>query len=179
MVVLVSGAGALGMPLASAEDGETRASLPRVRVKTAQGQVVGQLAAARDLTLAVEQVVSGKAQILEVPRSEILRAEVSQRPSRKGRGLAIGLLAGVGAAIAIGRTVPCGHVYASGGGDSEDIHCLEPALLSGLLTVPAGALLGYAVAPGEKWRPVDVTELSLQPEVPRGGGIALRLVVGF
>ncbi len=178
MVVLAFGAGAVGMP-ASAEDGKDRASLPRVRVTTAQGQVVGQLAAARDLSLAVEQVVSGKAQIIEVPRSEILRVEVSQRPSRKGRGLAIGVLTGVGAAIAIGRSVPCGGVCPSGGGDCEDIYCAETGLASALLTVPVATLVGYAVAPGERWRPADMTELSLRPEVPRGGGIALRLVVGF
>ena len=178
-MVLALGVGVASMPLASAEEGEARSTLPRVRVTTAAGQVVGRLAANRELTLAVEQVRKGKVQVVEFQRSEILRLEVSQRPSRKGRGFAIGVLAGVGAAIAIARSVPCGGVCASGGGGCEDIYCVDMALASALLTVPVATCLGYAMAPGEGWRTADATEVFLQPAVSRGGGVGLRLVVGF
>lgn len=178
-MVLVFGAVEVGISLASAEDGEARSSLPRVRVTTAQGQVVGQLAATRDLTLAVEQAEKGTLRLVEVRHSEILRLEVSRRPSRKGRGVAVGALAGACAAFAFSRSHPCARSCPSSGGGCEESYCVELALMSGLLTVPVGALLGYLVAPGEKWRPADVTEVSLQPGVPRGGGVALRLVVGF
>ena len=50
--------------------------------------------------------------------------------------------------------------------------------LSALLTVPLGALVGYAVAPGEKWRSAGVPELTVQPTVSRGGA-GVQVVLRF
>ncbi len=45
--------------------------------------------------------------------------------------------------------------------------------------MPLGALLGYVVAPGEKWRPAELKELSVLPTVSRAGGFGIRLVISF
>ena len=51
-------------------------------------------------------------------------------------------------------------------------------LLSAVLTVPLGALLGHAIASGEKWELVAGAQLSLQPLVTRDGG-GVRLAIRF
>ncbi len=176
---LVLALGVLGARPAGAEGVDEPGATPRVRVTTAHGQFTGRLVAVRGWTIDLEQAQKGKLLTVQISRADILGLEVSRRSSRKGRGLAAGFLAGAGAAIVIGLTVPCGGVCASGDGGCYDIHCVDTALLSGLLTLPLGACLGYSLAPGEGWRPADVTELSLQPVMPRGGGVGIRLAIGF
>jgi hypothetical protein len=55
----------------------------------------------------------------------------------------------------------------------------ETGFLSGVLTVPAGALLGALIAPGEKWRPAGVAELSVQAGASRGGGWWAQVALGL
>jgi hypothetical protein len=55
----------------------------------------------------------------------------------------------------------------------------ETSLLSGILTVPLGALLGVAIAPGEKWRPIGVNQLSVGATMSRSGGVGLQVTLRF
>lgn len=45
--------------------------------------------------------------------------------------------------------------------------------------MPAGALLGAAIAPGEKWRPVGMDGLAVRPRVSGAGGVGLEVAIGF
>jgi hypothetical protein len=173
----------------SAAAEETTASVadPRVRVTTAEGRLVGRVVTVRGETLVFER--AGRADTLEIRRPEILALEVSERPSRRGRGAAIGALVGVGAAVAIGvaggDTCTASPGPADWGNLTERINsnlCFghaETALLSGILTVPLGALVGVAIAPGEKWRPVGMNQLSVGATASRGGGVGLRVTLRF
>ena len=55
----------------------------------------------------------------------------------------------------------------------------ETGFLSGVLTVPAGVLLGALIAPGEKWRPAGAAELAVQAGASREGGLTVRVTVEF
>jgi hypothetical protein len=157
-----------------------------VRVTTRQGRLAGRLVAVRDDAIDLLQEEKGSAQTRQVSRAEILGLELSQRPSRKGRGWALGAVAGVGAALAIGAG-RCGGgsagscaVGATTCNDSiRHSDCVALVALSGLLTVPLGGLLGHGVAPGEKWGPADLTTLEVQPAVSGGGGVGIRIAIGL
>jgi hypothetical protein len=56
---------------------------------------------------------------------------------------------------------------------------LRDPLARGLLTVPLGALLGVAIAPGEKWRPIGVKQLSVGATASRSGGVGLQVTLRF
>jgi hypothetical protein len=177
---------AAGRP-AGAEDGAATLQGPRVRVTTAKGRLVGRVVTVRGEALVLER--AGRAETIEIQRPEMLALEMSTRPGRRGRGAAIGALVGIGAAVAIGvaggDTCTASPGPADWGNLIEKINsnlCFghaETALLSGILTVPLGALLGVAIAPGEKWRPAGVGELSVQAGPSPGGGVGVRLTVGF
>jgi hypothetical protein len=104
-------------------------------------------------------------------------------------GARIGFLAGLGAAVAIGVFV--GETCAADPGpatlenfsqkldSSLCINHFAAGLLSGIVTVPLGGIVGVAVMPGEKWRPAPVSSLSVQPVAARGGGLGVRLAIGF
>ncbi len=174
-------------PSASAEETTASAVGPRVRVTTAKGRLVGHVVTVRGETLVFER--AGRADTLEIRRPEILALEVSERPSRRGRGAAIGALVGIGAAVAIGvaggDTCTGSPGPADWGNFTEKLNsnlCFshtETAALSGILTIPLGALLGLAIAPGEKWRPAGVGELSVHAGPSPGGGVGVRLTIGF
>jgi hypothetical protein len=164
---------AAGRP-ARAEDAKAVAPGSRVRVTTSDHRFVGRLAALRGETIILERE---KGETLEIHRAEVLGLEVSQRRGRKLKGAAIGLLVGLGAAAAIGVA---GSDDCSG--RSSGSLCFGPAevtAISGILTVPVGALLGALIAPGEKWRPAGVADLSVQAGPSRGGGFGVRVAVGF
>ncbi len=143
--------------------------------------------AVRDLTIDLERSDKGSMQRVEVSRAEILGLDVSQRPGRKRLGVAAGVLAGFGAALAIGIGPSCSGSRSAAScapgvatcNDTVANGCAAASALRGFLTMPLGGLLGYVMAPGEKWRPAEVRELSVQPTLSRGGGIRIRLVIGF
>ncbi len=85
---------------AIAEEAPVAAREPRVRVTTAQGRRVGRLVTIGDEILVLER--AGRKDTLEIRRPEVLALEISERPSRRGRGATIGGLVGLGAAVAIG-----------------------------------------------------------------------------
>jgi hypothetical protein len=139
-----------------------RLTAPSVSGKRLVGIVVG----LDEATLTLQR--QGGKDTLQVPRRAITGVEVSQRRSRKGKGAGIGALVGLGAAVAIGLAADdeCGFCYSKG----------ETAAIVGILTVPAGALLGLAVAPGEKWHPSSLDRLSVRITPARGGaGVSVSL----
>ncbi len=146
---------------------------------TANDRFVGRLAEVRDETVVVKRARGDRTETVEIRKADIHRLEVSERTGHKGRGAKIGALVGVGAAIAIGVAAgeDCKAVPgpATWGNFTEKLNsnlCMghgATGALSALLTVPLGALVGYAVAPGEKWRSAGVPQLTVQPTVSRGG----------
>jgi hypothetical protein len=162
---------------------------PRLRVTTAQGRFVGRVVSLSDEALELARGKDERGKALRIPRRDVIKLEVSERPGRRGRGATIGALVGLGAAVAIGVAggETCGSDPGPGSWDNftEKLDynlCFgrtETAVLSGILTVPLGALLGAAIAPGEKWRPAGARDLSMSAVAPRGGGIGVRVSLRF
>ena len=182
--------GLVGVVPAVGDEASSPAPDTRVRV-TAPGvlgkQVVGTLVHMDDMTLAVRP--KGK-DVLEVPRSAITRFEVSRGKSLRGKGAKIGAIVGLGAAVAIGLIAgeDCGSLPEPAPGIlglSERLHrnlCIDKApmaLFSSLLTVPAGALVGLGVAPGERWVRTTPDRVRLTVTPVRGTGIGAALSVRF
>jgi hypothetical protein len=159
----------------------------RVRVTTAEKRLVGRVVTVRDDILVLQR--GAEEDPLEIRRPDVLAIEVSERTSRRGKGAKIGALAGLGGAIALGVVAgescspPPGHVGWGNLTEALDANmCFshaETAFMGGILLVPLGALVGLAVAPGEKWRPAGASGLSVQAGPSRGGGVGLRLAVRF
>jgi hypothetical protein len=155
-----------------------RLTAPSLSGKRLVGTVVG-----LDETSLTLQREGGK-ETMQVPRGAITTAETSWRRSRKGKGAVIGALVGLGTAVVLGFAI--GENYC---GDtppelraimsSLGLVCLSKGETAGVLAlvgVPAGALLGLAVAPGEKWHPSSVDRLSIRITPARGGaGLTVSL----
>jgi hypothetical protein len=160
-----------------------------VRVTTSKGRFVGRLVELKGETIVLARQKEGRTETLDIYGPDVSRFEVSHQPSRKGKGARIGMLAGLGAAIAVG--VFGGESCASDPGPADWSNfsrkldsslCIghgEAALLSGILTVPLGALVGAAVMPGEKWRPAPVGGLAVRPVAARGGGLGVQVAISF
>lgn len=171
---------------AAAEEAEALVSGSRVRITTAEDRVVGRRVALRGETIVLERA---RGETLHVRRADVLGLEVSQRPSRRGRGASLGALAGMGAAVAIGlaggqdcASSPGPATWANFTETLDSNLCLnrtEAGFLSGILTVPVGALLGAVIAPGEKWRPAGAAELAVQADASGARGLTVRVTVGF
>jgi hypothetical protein len=173
----------VGVSAAQADEPGPVAPGPRVRLtapSVSGKSLVGTLVGLDEATLMLQR--QGAKETLQVPRRAITRVEVSQHRSRKGKGAGIGALVGLGAAVAIGLGAGdlCGPIQ----GDDlvarlERNFCHgkgETAAVVGILTVPAGALLGLAVAPGEKWvaSTPDRLRVSVVP-VRSGAGLTVSL----
>lgn len=160
----------------------------RVRLTTAKERFVGRLAEVRGETVVVNRPRGDRTEALEIRKLDIQRLEVSAGPGRRGRGARVGALVGIGAAIAIGvaageecQSVPGPATWANFTEKLNSNLCMghtATGALSAILTVPLGALVGYAVAPGEKWRSAGVPALAVQPTVSRGGA-ALQVTLRF
>jgi hypothetical protein len=190
-MVLALVAGTPGVTAALAGEGSAAASGARIRV-TAPGisgkRLVGTLARMDATTLTLSQE-NGKG-ALEVPRNAITRIELSRHASRKGRGAKIGTLLGFGAAVAIGLASgeDCGSLPEPQPGllGLEDrlrrSFCIDKvtmAALSSVLTVPGGALLGWAAAPGESWVATTPDRLRLAVAPVAGGGVGASVSIRF
>jgi hypothetical protein len=160
----------------------------RVRLTTANERFVGWLGDVHAESVVVKRKRGDGTETVEIRKRDIQRLEVSAGPGHRGRGAKIGALVGIGAAIAIGVAAgeDCQSVPgpATWGNFTEKLSsnlCMghtATGALSAILTVPLGALVGYAVAPGEKWRSAGVPELTVQPAVSRGGA-ALQVTLRF
>ena len=185
---LISGVAAVSS--AQAQEPSPSASGARIRVTApavAGSRLVGTLVGMDETSLTL-RADKGKG-TFAVPRNAITRLEVSRHRSRKGEGAGIGMLIGIGAAVAVGL---------SAGGDCESVAVPDPwlfglserldrnlcvgkgeaALLTSLVTVPVGALIGYAAAPGERWVATAPERLHLAVK-PVRGGVGATLSVRF
>mgnify|MGYP001033206310 CR=1 FL=1 len=175
------------VPPAIAEEADLRVG-QRVRVTTAAERIVGRLVAMDDVSLLLSPASGRSAEPLAIFRSDVLGLEVSVRPSRRGTGARIGLLAGLVGAVLIGALggedcqSPGPNTWPNFSRNLKAKMCVshgEAFFLSALVTLPAGALVGAAIAPGEKWRGVGVDRLAVRPTLPRAGGIGLEVAVAF
>ena len=156
----VVAAGLLLMGATSSPGDEAAAIAPGTRLRvfapTLGGKpMVGVLQSLRDntLTLAAE----GHASAVVVPRQEITRIDRSGGRHSRGRwavrGAGLGLLAGVAIGLAAGNscTNELIDVFTLGACSAG-----PKAAIGAILGVPAGALIGLAVPPGERWEHVPL-----------------------
>lgn len=175
---------ALSPPVRAAEEKPPQS---RIRVTTVKGRTVGALAEVRGETLVLERPRGERVERVEIRKAEIVVLERSERRSHKGTGAMIGALAGVGAGVVFGllagdecQSVP-GPATLSNLVDKLNSNlCFsrgDTMVMGGILFVPLGALVGYAVAPGEKWKALGISELDVRPVVSRNGAgvqVAIR-----
>lgn len=156
----------------------------RLTVPSVSGKrLIGTLVGLDETTLTLRRY--GVDDTLQVPREAIARLEVSRHRSRKAKGAALGALIGLGAALAVGVAAgdDCGLIQ----GDDfstrlQRSFCFdkgETAVISAILFVPAGTLLGLVAAPGEKWEPSTPGRLRVGVAPMRGGGVRVGLSVAF
>lgn len=106
---------------------------------------------------------------VRVPRKALVKLEVSEERSRKGRGALIGAGVGLGAALALAA------IASSDDDDVDIITGPEFAVGLSLLFVPAGAAVGAIAAPGERWAPVKFNDGGRGISVPRiGAAFSIR-----
>jgi hypothetical protein len=156
---------------------------PRVRVTLASSgtRIVGDLVEQNESALFIQKGRKDP-KCITIPRSDVAQLERSVQPSRKGRGLGIGLL--VGAAVAVGVGLASGNdcvADATGFDNLGNILCsqTEKAAMVGLLTVPLGMLLGAMAAPGEQWRPEGLPSVAVGVGPAPGGGVSAQVALRF
>jgi hypothetical protein len=162
------------LPAAAADEGAVPAG-SRVRVSTPKGRLVGRFVGRQEMTILLARETDGRTDTLDIPLSDVSRLEVSQGRGGRGRSAMIGALAGLGAAVAIGLVA--GEDCSSGGDLCFDHGTV--ILGSAALAVPLGALVGFAIPPGEKWGPAPAGGLSVRPQAARGGGMGVRVAIAF
>jgi hypothetical protein len=143
--------------------------------ETADQIVVGRLVAQDDKSLTL--IINNGRDRAVVPRARITTLERSLRPSKKGTGAATGAV--VGALFS-------GFVGLAAGGDCSGgmvIICFPPyaaALVSSLVLVPLGALIGTVAAHGERWEVISGHQrLALRVAPTRSGGMTAAVSLRF
>lgn len=176
-----------GSPEASCSD-RTLAAGERVRVVAPRGlrtPTTGYLLGSDAATLAVD--VDG--QTLSLPRESVTRLERSTRRSRKVLGMKIG--GGIGFAAGVGVGIALVSAESTGSCDQ----CGTAVAILGAVGALPGALLGAAVAPGERWVAEDPGTVCVERRAAKyqkdrrrvrvgitpapGGGVGFRLSVAF
>jgi hypothetical protein len=161
----------------------------RVTLLSSGDRIVGRIVEADDDAIVLRRQKGDQIERLRVPRLDIRKLEVSQRRSRRGRGAGIGALVGVGTAVVLGVVAgescsppPTENSLLTFSQSLDSSLCFshaETALLTAIVTIPVGALLGAAIAPGESWRPVDDHHLMLSVGPASGGGVSARVTLRF
>jgi hypothetical protein len=167
------------IPLAAgANDGEESRTGPRVRVTQASSRerTVGRLLEQTDEVLVLEKGSAGGGDLVRIPRSDVAHSEVSVRRGRKRMGAAIGALAGALVAVVVIASDDSG---CSSGGYAPCFSQGEATAMAGALTVPAGALIGALLAPGEKWKEDSLSRFAVGLGPAPGGGLAARVALSF
>lgn len=100
--------------------------------------------------------VAGRATPLSVPRTRIVKLEVSEGPRSRGTHALIG--AGIGLAVGalIGSTQNAAYIHSGG-----------VAAVGGIVGAGIGALIGVAIPPGDRWAVVPNSHLQVG-FAPRG-----------
>jgi hypothetical protein len=180
VVALLLGGLSLGIVRPAFADEVDPAPGTRVRVTTARKRIVGRVLAFEKDVLLLER--EGVREPLNIPRPDVLALEVSSGCGSRGRTAKIGALVGLGAAVALGVLAGEDCPPPPNPNPFDFDLCFDHAatgILSGILTVPLGALAGYAVGHGERWRPVTTPHVSLGVGPSRRGGASVRLAIAF
>jgi hypothetical protein len=141
--------------------------------------IVGRLVASDEAALWIRRTEEGLfspgwpfrrrgGETLMLPRESVTRFERSVRPSRKRLGATIGALFGATAMVVMFERATTG----------EDEGCSGCGALAMLVAVPF-AMLGYAIAPGDRWAAEDPRKVHVAFIRPRGGGVGVRLSLAF
>ena len=170
-------------PAALPGDSDPPPTTPRVRVTLVSSgkRIVGDLVEQNESALFIQKGRKDPKRIT-ILRSDVATLERSVRPSRKGRGLGIGLLVGAGVAVGVGLASGNDCVADATGFDNlNNILCspTQKSVAVGLLTVPLGMLLGAVVAPGEQWRPEGLPSVAVGVGSAPAGGVSAQVAVRF
>ena len=112
-----------------------------------------------------------------IARRDISRLEVRNRESKKGKGLLLGVAAGLGVAAIVGLT---SKDYTKVEGCFLCWSKADQAGLTAVLTVPVGGLIGLAVAPGGQWTRVSSPDRLIGKAPSRAAdGFSARVVLSF
>jgi hypothetical protein len=139
---------------------------------------VGQLVESDDATLTIFRDDRGlvgwpfrrrNGDTLKLPRESVLRLERSMRPSRKKLGGLIGGLVGFAAGVVVIERARVGEDHG---------WCQGYGLVAGVIAVPF-AMIGGAVAPGDRWAVEDPKKGRVGFTRTPGGGTGFRLAVSF
>lgn len=168
---------ALIVPAAGGEDALAVKAGSRVRAYVGNGPgdesasgsktITGRLLGISETTITIHE--AEKHTPLVLPRQMVTKLELSLRRGRRGNGALIGFGAGVAAAVAVGL---------ASGSDENCSLCFSAADISvmySLLLGPAGAAIGAAVAPGERWQTITPDRIRLGP----GGAPNARAAFAF
>jgi hypothetical protein len=171
----------------AAETEEPLTASPRVRVTAPSfsgRRIVGTAVAFDDAILTLR--AQGTKEEIRIPRAAIARLESSRRRSRKRLGAGIGLLAGIGAAAAFQHAAhkTCERAVdrAEWEGLGGFFTCLgagAAGLLGAIVSIPAGTLIGWAAAPGERWEEAPVDRVRVTLGAGRAEGLRAVLTVRF
>ena len=145
------------VPAVRGEDGLVVEKGSRVRAHVVNGPlgerakgsetITGRLLGISETTITINE--GGERAPLVLPRQRVTKLELSLRRSRRGNGALIGFGAGVAAAVLVG--------LASGSDENCSGVCFDAgqiAAMYSLLWGPAGAAIGAALAPGERWQTI-------------------------
>jgi hypothetical protein len=185
-LILLAVLAPLPLEAAAPGPGEEAVRHPRVRVTAPSlpgGRLSGILVSLDETTLRIEREEGNPP--IAVPRTSITKLETSRRGSRKAAGAGIGALFGLATALVVGLTA--GEDCPDTPGDDPFARlavafCFnrtETTGLVGVLTVPAGMLLGVLAAPGEKWEASTTDRLRVAAAPTRGGGVRAALTIRF
>ena len=165
---------ALAMPTAAALAQEPSEVIPGTRVRitaptVAEKRLVGTITAWGPENLTV---TSEKGPIV-LPRGAVSRLEVSRGRKSRGRG------ALVGAGIGVGAGVVGGFAHGSDPPGLVSFNASFYAFGYGILGAAAGALIGLAITPGERWEELPSTRFRVSVAPVRGHGLGVFLTLAF
>jgi hypothetical protein len=179
VVVLLFGAIAGAQPVVK-EGSRVRIEIRREAVVPGTGEgvpLVGRIEAMRDDVLVI--ALKGRATPLSLPRSAIVRLEVSQGRQTGGagflRGAGLGLFLGAagGALFGIAANSSGDGLFNYSTGDTAALG----AIYGGALGVLIGGSLGIAF-PGERWSAVPLKRTHVHV-MPAARGLGVRVAVSF
>ncbi len=162
-------------PAAAQDASDPQSLVPGLRVRiaapdVAPGKVVGTIDKVDKDSVTID--VPGRQQPIDVPRDKIMNVDVSEGP--RSRWVDVGIGAGAGAAAGAVTCVVANDKSRSGFVNISDG---VAAGVCGLLGAALGAVIGAAIPPGERWRPMAASgyRISLVPRLDHELGFAVSM----
>lgn len=149
---LVTGCLAIGLLSGTVLAQAAGSAAPRVRVTSAGQRIGGSLLAVDANGVTIRQ--DGKRDPIRIPLSSLTSAEVSRGRGWRGRswalGVTVGVVAGIGSAILVGR---------SGRDRGFCAACAEAMMVGPAVGAGSGLITGYALR-SERWQSVPLASLA-------------------